>query len=210
MFNDKVFEKIKNTNQIEKLNSFYCELEPTGLYMGYSYEAASFIIPKNFVIVDLGCYMGAQGFLFEDFKKYIGIDIFEKYFNDSPKRFETSNSEHFCMSIQEFLNSEDFKNLDLNNTYAIMNAVPIKEEMKEIFDAFPNIIISYPGTQSIAKGIFEKEMLYFENLLYQNRCPYTQKYLNDNPDIKKEFEEKQKVATTEVNNYINKNKDLER
>lgn len=210
MFNEKVFEKIKITNQIEKLNDSYCELESDGLYMGHSYEAASFIIPKNFVIVDLGCYMGAQGFLFEDFKKYIGIDIFEKCFDDSPRRFETSNSEHFYMSIQDFLNSENFKNLDLNNTYAIMNAVPVKEEIKEVFEAFSNVIISYPGTQSVAKGVFEKEMLYFENLLYQSKCPYTQKYLNDNPDIRKEFEEKEEKALIEVNNYINRNKDLER
>ena len=37
MFNDRVYECIKETGQTDKLNDYYCEIESDGLYMGCVY-----------------------------------------------------------------------------------------------------------------------------------------------------------------------------
>ena len=45
-------------------------------FLGFTevYGAVLSFVPKHYTIVDLGCYVAAQAYLFADYEKYIGVD----------------------------------------------------------------------------------------------------------------------------------------
>ena len=171
-YNLTVYNKIKKSEQLFKLNHYYCEIEPDFLYMGSIYEAASILIPKDYVIIDLGCYMAAQAFLFDEFNGYIGVDNFDT--KDSyPLRFYTENTMHITDDIRLFL-----KNVITNgyienlhspkvgmekvlpqDCYVIANAVTalLDDATKQLLlNTFPNVAIEYPGEESCYQGILKE------------------------------------------------------
>lgn len=103
------------------------------------YESLSKLIPKDWTIVDLGCANGFQSLYFQEHKKYIGVDI------DTGTKYQTTNSEYYTMRIKEFLESENFKKLNLNKTFAICNYVPCETEVKMAREKFKNIFVYYPA-----------------------------------------------------------------
>lgn len=151
-----VLNKIKKSGQMSKFNQRNCELEPPELiYMGKIYEAVSVVAPKDFVIVDLGCYMAPQAFLFDEFRGYIGVDHFEKVHcgdYEPPERFDNFNTKHVVEDIIEFISKIDPKNTML--LYAIMSAVPDDTGAirSAIESTFQNFAIWYPGQKAIIRG----------------------------------------------------------
>ncbi len=118
----------------------WCELE--GGFLGFieEYWALSKVIPKHFTVVDLGCYAATQAFYFRKHKKYIGVDSSQVH------RINPTNSEHYTMSIQNFLNSSICKGLKLDTTFAICNYVPT--DSLDIRKLFKNLFVFYPaGTE---------------------------------------------------------------
>ena len=103
------------------------------------YESLSKLIPKDWTIVDLGCANGFQSLYFQKHKKYIGVDI------DTETKYQTTNSEYYTMRIKEFLESENFKKLNLDKTFAICNYVPCESEVKMAREEFKNIFVYYPA-----------------------------------------------------------------
>lgn len=101
------------------------------------YKSLSEIIPKHYAVVDLGCYVAAQSYLFKDYKKYIGVDVCNL------ERFNPSNSEHYVCSIQDFIKNEAHK-LDLDETFAICSYVPDFEATTLAREHFKNIMVYYP------------------------------------------------------------------
>lgn len=116
-----------------------CELE--GDFLGFieEYEVLSKIIPKNFTIVDLGCYAGAQGFYFRNHKKYIGVDL------SNCVRWNCGNAKHYTMSINDFIDSDDYKKLNQQNTFAICHYVPTNTE--KLRASFKNLFVYYPSRE---------------------------------------------------------------
>ena len=160
-----------------KLRSDYCEIDVTMLCFEENYIPIANNVPKEFTIVDCGCYMAAQSYLFKDFSRYIGVDSYDKSGSLSwyipPERFTSENTTHLSLSIKDFLKSDNFKALDLDTTYFICSAVPAFEETSELFDNTKNCAVFYPGRETLIKGICEeaiikereeiiKELKYFE------------------------------------------------
>lgn len=207
-WNDIVLEKIKSEKQFEKLNQYMCEIEPFNLYMGCCYEAASFIIPKDYTIIDLGCYMAAQSFLFEEYDGYIGVDVYDRYDKDVPERFESKNSTHYSMDIEDFLKYITlFK--DPDKYYVIMNAVPERYTytddrslLDKIYAKFPNTIVAYPGLSTEVRGAFSEDMAHFTELIENSRCPYTNYYLKNHPDEAKKWKAAEEEMFKEIESYI--------
>lgn len=148
-----MIEKLDDIIQLIPLEEYerimgqsYCELEPC--FMGFTevYKSLLGIIPKHYTVVDLGCYVAPQSYLFKDYKKYIGIDVCNL------ERFNPSNAEHFVCSIQDFIQNEAHK-LDLDETFAICSYVPDDEATKLARECFKNIMVYYPHgfTPSILK-----------------------------------------------------------
>lgn len=202
MFNKQVYKRIKETNQLSKLDQPYCELESDDLYMGAVYEAASVVLPKDFAIIDLGCYMAAQAFLFEDFRSYTGIDFYDSREYENyipPARFMTKNSWHYSMSIQDFCLTGMHDPMP-KKCYIIMNAVPEDGRIRDtVLRRFKNVAVCYPGREDIFQGAYAEGMKQLTDIINDAKCPYTNAYLKENPEIKKDYERRQKNAQTIIN-----------
>ena len=128
----------------------YCELEPDMLGFLENYADLE-KLPKDFVIIDLGCNQAMQGTFFQDHKRYIGIDPAVPTEN----RFRSPNASYAQCSIKEFIDTKlppmlD-KGMDLNKTFVICSGVPDFKETDLIPDIFPNYRIAYPGELTKAK-----------------------------------------------------------
>lgn len=104
------------------------------------YKVASLLIPKSWTILDLGCAYAAQAYYFMHHKKYVAVDHHSEkdYF-----RFQTDNMEFYNVSIQKFLSTHYF--VDLERIFAICSAVPDEEAQKLTIETFPNHYVWYPG-----------------------------------------------------------------
>lgn len=126
----------------EQLHDILCQPDceyiacPNG-FMGFLdvYDAVRSFVPKERTIVDLGCYLAAQAFLFDDYKKYVGVDVVDM------KRFETNNSLHFMMSIQEFVkkHGDEYK-----DAFAVCAYVPDREAADLVRHSFADCLVYYP------------------------------------------------------------------
>ncbi len=56
------------------LSQFDCELDDSFIGFISQYRAISEFLPEDMIIIDLGCYLAAQSYLFQKFPKYIGTD----------------------------------------------------------------------------------------------------------------------------------------
>lgn len=175
--------------QLWKLNWGDCELDISFLCFEDIYQVLSNLIPKDMVVVDLGCYMAAQAFLFSNHAGYIGVDCYDASNKDynPPLRFMAENTEHFTMSIEDFLESEDYQKLNLQNTYFICSAVPMRFQtwlIQKIIDKTVNVCISYPGIKTKTKGyraetiatVVDIVPLLHEYLLTQKKITEEKKY----------------------------------
>lgn len=197
MLEYRVYQRIKETGQDNYFLDNECEIEPDFLYLGYVYEAVSMIVPKSYKILDLGCYMCAQAFLFERFKEYIGVDSYDIGENPDgtkvPRRFKTLNSTMISESIEDFLKSNKCQD---GKVYVIMSAVPCKADTAEkVISSFKNVTVNYPGKEGIYKGIYADEIQKITEKITSAYCPFSQKYLNSHPS------EVWKQAKIELNTY---------
>lgn len=136
----KRYYKICDMKQVaEIIKENVCEIDYDFLGFLYQYESLSKLIPKDWTIVDLGCSSGFQAEYFKTHKKYIGIIV------DDRLKYQTSNAEYHTMRIKDFLESENFKDLDLSKTFAICNYVPCEIEVEMARIKFKNIFVYYPG-----------------------------------------------------------------
>lgn len=140
----EVYERINNSNQSILLRQENCELEHDFLGFLENYELLRQLAPKDATIIDLGCYMAAQAFLFVDYPAYLGIDL------DELVRFATNNTTHYQMSIQDFITRE-FVGLKDKKTFGICSGVPDKEAVSMAEEVCDNILILYPGEKTRLK-----------------------------------------------------------
>ena len=107
-------------DEMHRLYSYpECQLEFDFLGFLESYNDLKDIIPKDFTIIDLGCYQALQGYYFKNHKEYIGIDNYVPII----WRFHQNNAKYYYMSIQDFI-KEHINELDLSKTFAICSYVP--------------------------------------------------------------------------------------
>lgn len=126
------------------------ELDPT--FMGFEdvYFAIAKHLDKDMIVVDCGCNQAPQCYIFKDHPMYIGVDCFDKRAErmpgvPMPERFQTPNTMHVRQTIDEFLHSNMFRHLDLDETYFIASFVPDFEQVQELFEKVPNAAMYYCG-----------------------------------------------------------------
>lgn len=114
--------------------------ELDGTFLGFLnvYEAARTVASKNSTIIDFGCHMAAQSYLFEDYAKYIGVDIIANL-----ERFSPQNAEHYIMSIQDFIATHP-ETVGDESIFAICSYVPDSEARKLVRQSYPNCLVYYP------------------------------------------------------------------
>lgn len=131
----------------EKLSQYYCELDLAFAGFEYQYRAVANNVPDDYIIIDFGCYMAAQAYLFCNHEAYIGVDMV-----DNVERFATENTTHYTMSIQEFIKDE-LPKYQGKKVYAICNYVPDEDAKNLVTMALENFMVYYPGELLRCKGI---------------------------------------------------------
>ena len=127
--------------EFEKIVSQYgCEYDKDFLGFLNVYKPLSDLIPKNFIIIDFGCYLAAQSFYFIKHKKYIGVDVIQL------ERFQPLNCEHYIGSIQEFISSKaNFIQEEKDHIFAICSYVPDSNACELVRKTFSNVCCFYPA-----------------------------------------------------------------
>lgn len=133
-------------NQIKRVfHQDICDIDPEFLGFLHIYKALSEIIPKHWAIIDLGCAYNPQCFYFTEHKRYIAVD------NDEVEKFKAPNCIIYEISIKDFVLydlNDLFLQYDLNlkETFVILNYVPLKEEDHLLVKAiFKNLYVYYPS-----------------------------------------------------------------
>ena len=126
-----------------------CEVEPEFLGFLENYKDISERVPKDFTIIDIGCYMAFQSDYYKEHERYIGVepDVPLEY------RLRQSNAVHYQQNAQQFVSEVLPKliddGLDLKKTFAVCSAVPDVEAQKLVADTFPYHRIAYPSEKTI-------------------------------------------------------------
>lgn len=118
-----------------------CELEPQFLGFINIYKSLSELIPQNKIVIDFGCYLAAQSYLFAGHRQYIGVDVVKM------RRFSPPNSIHYTMSIKQYIENEVpqlFSAHDPLTYCAICSYVPDFGETELVRRTFPNVFCYYP------------------------------------------------------------------
>lgn len=136
---------VKEVN--EKLAQDKCELDLGFACFEEQYRAVANNVPDDYTIIDFGCYMAAQAYLFKNHEAYIGVDTV-----DYLERFATENTTHYVMSIQEFIKKE-LPKYKGKKVYAICNYVPDEDARDLVTMACENFMVYYPGELLRCKGI---------------------------------------------------------
>lgn len=138
--------------EVNRLFSYeYCELEFDFVGFIENYADLKEIIPKDFTIIDVGCYQAMQAHYFKDHRRFIGIEPY------IPAEYclKQENATYYHQTAQQFI-SETLpqlvsEGLDLNKVFAVCSAVPDREAQKLVKETFPYHRVTYPGEITVEK-----------------------------------------------------------
>lgn len=109
-----------------------------------TYYHLSFLIPKNWTIIDFGAGYNAQSYFFEDHKEYIAIN--PNTIPEDSGMFCPKNCKIYRMTTKEFLENIDYPKGD--KVFAICNYVPdwyghssielVKKNFKNVYTFYPS------------------------------------------------------------------------
>lgn len=156
----KLWDMIPEEELKLKLSYGMSELEFDFLGFEHVYLPIAEMVPKNFTIVDLGCYQAAQAYAFENHARYFGVDYYDRLISRSfipPLRFLPNNASHYVMSIEEFM--EKYLNtFDLDETYFIMSYVSESHDKSDwLLSQVKHGTFAYCDTIK-TQGIFAEEI----------------------------------------------------
>lgn len=143
----------------EKIDRIFAESETASAELDYTflgfedvYKAVTMFVPKNKIIIDLGCGYAFQSWYFRDYSGYIGVD----FFTNDKDVLKTDNSWFYRMSIQNFI-QDIFHTLGYRKeeVFAICSHVPDAVARDMVRRFFPCCLVYYP-TGSIE--VMEKKM----------------------------------------------------
>ena len=104
------------------------------------YKFLSKIIPKNFIIIDFGCYFAPQSYYFKKHTKYIGVDTI------SLNRFQPKNAVHYVGLITNYiLENKYLIEQNNDNIFAICSYVLDQGAMEFVRRNFSNVFCFYPS-----------------------------------------------------------------
>ena len=131
------------------LTAPFCELDPT--YLGFEsfYQAVALTWPYRYNVIDVGGYVGVQGWLFRDFERYIDVDLRLR----ARRCALPPNGRHVEMDGREYLAQFHSFRAAATNDLFICSAVPDRE-VREAVMAMPNHVVWYPGQEMHVSGPF--------------------------------------------------------
>ena len=110
----------------------FCDLEFDFLGFLDSYEVT---LPKDFTVIDFGCYQAVQSIYFSEQKQYIGVDI---AIPNEWRMRAYDNAVYYQVTIQDFIqNILPTLHLDLEKVFAISSYVPDNKARELVRNTFP-------------------------------------------------------------------------
>lgn len=139
MKNHPIYSNYPSQLVDEILNQDFCEIDSEfpGFVETYKGLSKTIPFPEKTIILDFGCYLASQSCYFTNFKKYIGIDVI------TLKRFKCSNTEHYIMKIEDWINTFAHDIKQKHNVFAICNFVSL-EMCKLVSSTFISHYTYYP------------------------------------------------------------------
>ena len=137
----EIIPKDKIKHIVDASGTALAECDSTFLGFEDAYKAVTLFVPKDKVILDLGCSYAFQSWYFRSYKRYIGVDCGIR----DGVVLETENSEFYFMTIQDFIkNILPTLGYDLREIFAICAYVPDEEARQMVRETFPSCLIYYP------------------------------------------------------------------
>ena len=133
----------------DALTAPFCEIDPTFLCFEPFYQAVALTWPYRYNVIDVGGYVGAQGWLFKDFERYIDVDLRLR----ARRCALPPNGRHVEMDGREYLAQFHSFRAAATNDLFICSAVPDRE-VREAVMAMPNHVVWYPGREMHVSGPF--------------------------------------------------------
>lgn len=133
-------------NEIKRLFAWE-EAEVDFEFLGFldNYKDIPNIVPLDFTIIDVGCYMAFQGDYFKHYKAYIGIDPWTPI----EFRLKQPNAKYFLQTMQDFIKKPcDFNK---NKSFVICSGVPDFTLENLIAENFPYFRVAYPMRNTVEK-----------------------------------------------------------
>lgn len=129
---DRIFSESKTAS---------AELDYTFLCFEDVYKAVTLFVPKNKVVIDLGCAYAFQSWYFKDYWGYIGITL---HLSDKDV-LKTDNATFYFTSIQNFI-TDIFPTLGIgkDEVFAVCSYVPDEEAQEMVRKFFPYCLVYYP------------------------------------------------------------------
>lgn len=131
-----------------RIEGYQCaDIDPS--FMGFVsiYKGLADIIPKNRIVIDLGCAYASQAYYFREHRGYIGVDV-----SNCPK-VESWNAKYFNMTIADFLESDYFKSFDQGDIFGICIYVPPShgDNLELTRHNFNNCYTYYPSASDVER-----------------------------------------------------------
>lgn len=140
MLVNKLFDKLEENFPEQSKKVFNSSKYEFNCFVD-QYYGLSFAIPKEYIVLDLGCYSSAQGYFFQNHRKYIGVDLYDG------KRFKFKNTINLKKDIEEVIDRWGDKKNFTNNVFVICNYTSnliSNEHKKKMKIKFSNIFNFYP------------------------------------------------------------------
>ena len=142
----QLIPKDKLSRIFETSQTVGAECDYTFLGFEEVYKAVTLFVPKNKIILHLGCGYTFQSWCFRDYRKYIAVDHFDGEPLDILKILEIPRFDFYYISIQRFID-EVFSMLGytLDEVFAVCSYVPDEEAREMVRKFFPHCLVYYPA-----------------------------------------------------------------
>lgn len=132
------------------------ELGPDFLCFETFYQAVAATWPTDMNVIDVGGFVGLQGWLFRDFRRYICVDSYDFRSRGegipTPSRCELpGNGLHVLSDGIGYLSNILQFPVDLSRDLFVCSAVP-NTRVREMVSKMPNSVVWYPGEDMLASG----------------------------------------------------------
>lgn len=149
------------------------ELGPDFLCFETFYQAVASTWPKEMAVIDVGGFVGLQGWLFDGFRHYICVDNYEmRRLGDEfpiPTRCELpSNGLHVMMDGFNYVRGFRGSEANLDSVLFVCSAVPVDRIRREV-SKMPNSVVWYPGKPMVASGAHASDTIIEFDRLTESR-----------------------------------------
>lgn len=125
------------------MGQWFCEYDHSDLGEVQWYAAMASVIPTESTVIDLGCYLAAQAWLFADHARYIGVNGHLGFELPEMERFAAPNTTHVVATIQQFI-AENAELCARPEVVALCSYVPDDQARALVRATFDNVCCFYP------------------------------------------------------------------